>query len=263
MISPFREIATHCWSASPGERYSVTCKNQIATKSSVIIWMTSKRTVPLHLLLGWGPNDREDTGGYRSNSGAYQSSPPGNTLPTPPYRSYPRQIPDVICHKCLQPGHFSRNCQEPQVGYKQKAINRAKAEEMMDPKSKTEPPPTHRQKKWAAIFNSKCLNSGYKSKGAASRQYETTNNKYFYDIIFGTYKMHGAEGESAGYSRNMKRAKTTTYLITKGRECKKDGVLLPAATTVTGQTNVTTESTNPTTTEQDYTVFCRLGTEKK
>ena len=47
---------------------------------------------------------------------------------------------DVICHNCMQPGHFSNKCQELQVGYKEKEINRAKVEKMMESKQKTEPP---------------------------------------------------------------------------------------------------------------------------
>ena len=47
------------------------------------------------------------------------------------YRSYPKPAdPDLICHNCLAPGHYSTNCPEPQVGFKQRSINRAKVEEM-------------------------------------------------------------------------------------------------------------------------------------
>ena len=62
----------------------------------------------------------------------YQKPPnqaPFGSAPHP--RSYPKQIPvDIICHNCMTPGHFSNNCQEPQVSYKQKAINWAKVKEM-------------------------------------------------------------------------------------------------------------------------------------
>ena len=46
-------------------------------------------------------------------------------------------------------------------------------------------------KQWPAVINSKYLNSAYQNKGAASKQYETTNGKYFYDVVFGTFEMHG------------------------------------------------------------------------
>ena len=47
------------------------------------------------------------------------------------YRGYPRPAnPDLICHNCLGPGHYSTNCPDPPVGFKQRNINRAKVEEM-------------------------------------------------------------------------------------------------------------------------------------
>lgn len=44
---------------------------------------------------------------------------------------YPRgSLVDVICHNCMEPGHFSSSCPHPQVGFREKAANRAKVEEM-------------------------------------------------------------------------------------------------------------------------------------
>lgn len=41
---------------------------------------------------------------------------------------------DVICHNCLSYGHYSTECPQPQVSYKIKSANRAKAEEMQGQK---------------------------------------------------------------------------------------------------------------------------------
>lgn len=52
-------------------------------------------------------------------------------LPAPPsYKSRMTAPLDIICHNCLDPGHYSSDCPLPQVGFKQKGINRLKAEEI-------------------------------------------------------------------------------------------------------------------------------------
>jgi hypothetical protein len=37
---------------------------------------------------------------------------------------------DVVCHNCMTPGHFSTECSQPQVSYKQRSLNRAKIEDL-------------------------------------------------------------------------------------------------------------------------------------
>ena len=58
------------------------------------------------------------------------------------------------------------------------------------------------QSRWPAVFNSKKLKSSYQNKGAASKFQVVHTGKYYYETIFGTYEMHGAEGRMANYVRS-------------------------------------------------------------
>ena len=78
-------------------------------------------------------------------------------------------------------------------------------------------PTKERSKRWPAVFSSKWLSSTYQNKGSPSKQYGVPNGKCFYDVIFGTYEMHGTEGNLARYDRNMNWVKTSKNTIKKGR----------------------------------------------
>ena len=128
--SPFDTLATNSTSQSEVSQNEVNKELlnffkslQTAPKLQPTVPPLIQQTVPSQQTTGY-PKPPQYQGGNTQSS---------------TYRP-PRQIPDVVCHNCLEPGHFSSNCQEPQVGFKQKSINRAKVEEMMDQKSKTEPP---------------------------------------------------------------------------------------------------------------------------
>ena len=51
------------------------------------------------------------------------------------------------------------------------------------------------------------------------------SGKYHYEVIFGTYEMHGSEGRLAGYVCNVNRAAISKSLIGLGRECKKGSTM--------------------------------------
>lgn len=71
---------------------------------------------------------------FMSQQTQTQNPPPPQYAPpasTPPYRGNQKGgALDVTCHNCMLPGHYSNNCPDPQVSYRQKALNRAKVEEM-------------------------------------------------------------------------------------------------------------------------------------
>lgn len=106
-----------------------------------------------------------------------------------------------------------------------------------------------RHERWPTVFSSKYLASLYQNKGTASKSLDASNGRYFYDVIFGTEEMHGAEGRAAGYKRDLKRKSTSSCVIGEGRECRHDSTLLavqtnPAATVHPNPT--ATNSTLPT-----------------
>lgn len=67
-----------------------------------------------------------------STNAIYSKNPQREAIaPVAPYPSYPKVgTHNVVCHNCLVSGHYSSNCPESQVNFKQKALNRAKVEEM-------------------------------------------------------------------------------------------------------------------------------------
>ena len=81
--------------------------------------------------------------------------------------------------------------------------------------------PVDRTKRWPAVFSSKYLANQYQNKGPASKRNDQQG--WAYDVVFGTYEMHGTEGREAGYNRNMRRVKTSTCHISKGRMCGLHG----------------------------------------
>ncbi|KAM0802695.1 hypothetical protein BDR22DRAFT_119104 [Usnea florida] len=82
-----------------------------------------------------------------------------------------------------------------------------------------------RKAKWPAVFTSKHLVSNYQNKGTASKCYEATTGKYFYNVVFNVDELHGDEGRIAGYSRKMDGKPTSTCAISMGRECLKNGIM--------------------------------------
>ncbi|KAM0802331.1 hypothetical protein BDR22DRAFT_887570 [Usnea florida] len=85
--------------------------------------------------------------------------------------------------------------------------------------------PTERQTFWPAVFTKKMIRASYINKGTASKVYDVQSRKYHYEVIFGTYEMHGSEGRLAGYVCNVNRAPTSKSLIGLGRECKKGSTM--------------------------------------
>ncbi|KAM0795119.1 hypothetical protein BDR22DRAFT_894477 [Usnea florida] len=61
--------------------------------------------------------------------------------------------------------------------------------------------PEERQTFWPAVFTSKMIRASYINKGAASKVYDVQSGKYHYEVIFGTYEMHGTKsGRHTGCS---------------------------------------------------------------
>ena len=69
------------------------------------------------------------------------------------------------------------------------------------------------------------LKASYINKGAASKTHDVQSGKCFYEVICGTFEMHGTEGRAAGYICNINRPTTSKSLIGRGRECKKGGTM--------------------------------------
>lgn len=104
-------------------------------------------------------------------------------------------------------------------------------------------PTKDRRLRWPAVFSLKYLASGYQNKGRASKRVNLSNGKYFYDAIFGTFEIYGAEGRAAGYNRQIRRTRTSTCVLGKGREYRENGILLTTDSTKRKQPE---EGKNPT-----------------
>ena len=81
---------------------------------------------------------------------------------------------------------------------------------------KSDVKPRDRRIKWPAAFSSRHLKAGYKSKGAASKHQESTGN-WRYDMVFGSYQMHGKEGQDAGMLFDHGHRVTSKSDITDGQ----------------------------------------------
>ena len=76
----------------------------------------------------------------------------------------PGSLSDVICHNCMEHGHFSSSCPQPQVSFREKAINRAKAEEMQG-QGRPAPMPQQPQAAPAAVAQQYQESSSPKGRG--------------------------------------------------------------------------------------------------